>query len=107
MPLDANQKVFFPGTGEKLQLLANRFATVEPFTPPIAEETLKLVSGELGIKPSALVQPCRVAVTGSYVGPSLYETLAIVGREKVVERLNNVASQIPPSGIAPNLDPKV
>jgi glutamyl-tRNA synthetase len=37
-----------------------------------------------------LVHPLRVAVTGSTIGPSLYHLLEIVGREKILRRLEKV-----------------
>jgi glutamyl-tRNA synthetase len=34
-----------------------------------------------------LVHPCRLAVTGKPAGPSLYHLLEVLGKEKVMQRI--------------------
>jgi glutamyl-tRNA synthetase len=41
----------------------------------------------LGVKPGEVIHPVRVAATGRTVGPGLFETLAVLGRERVLQRL--------------------
>ena len=45
------------------------------------------VSDELGVKRGEVIHPTRVAATGRMVGPGLFETLAVLGRDRVLERL--------------------
>ena len=56
------------------------------------EEALKaLVEGvceEKGAGMNAVAQPLRVAVTGSTVSPSIYETLLILGKQKALARID-------------------
>jgi glutamyl-tRNA synthetase len=59
------------------------------------EGALKQLCEELGEKPRTVYLPIRVAVTGSRVSPGLYESLELLGREKVLARLGLVDS--PPS----------
>jgi glutamyl-tRNA synthetase len=40
------------------------------------------------VKVGAVVHPTRLAVTGSNAGPSLYHLLEILGKEKVVARID-------------------
>jgi glutamyl-tRNA synthetase len=50
--------------------------------------TLVLEEGEkLGLNLRKAQAPLRLAVTGSLVGPPLFESLEVLGREKVVQRL--------------------
>ncbi len=104
IPAEAYQTVLTPGVDLKLQPLANRFEMVSPneFTASYAEQALKQVSGELQVKPKELVHPCRVAISGSYVGPSLYHALEVLGRDESVRRIREAMQHIPPSGIAPS-----
>jgi glutamyl-tRNA synthetase len=44
----------------------------------------------LGEKRGAAAQPIRVAISGSAVTPPLLETLALLGREKTLGRINRV-----------------
>ena len=54
-----------------------------------------------GVKAGALIHATRVAVTGRAVSPGLFEVLALLGRDRVVERLvaleRYLASQTPAS----------
>ena len=55
------------------------------------EAKLKESAVALGVKAGELVHPARVAVTGKSIGPGLYETLEILGRERVLERFKRAA----------------
>jgi glutamyl-tRNA synthetase len=39
------------------------------------------------VKVGALVAPVRVAVTGSAVGPSLYHLMEVLGKDRVLARI--------------------
>jgi glutamyl-tRNA synthetase len=56
------------------------------------EDALRGVLDELGLKPRQGFQPIRVAVTGSAVSPSLFESLELLGRETTLRRLRARAS---------------
>jgi glutamyl-tRNA synthetase len=60
---------------------------VEPWEAPSIESALKALCDELGRKPREVFAPIRVAVTGSKVSPGLYESLELLGKPAVVERL--------------------
>jgi glutamyl-tRNA synthetase len=47
-----------------------------------------------GVKPGKAQAPVRVAVTGTTVGPPLYEPLAVLGRDEVVRRLRRARERI-------------
>src|SRR5436190_3408835 len=79
------------------RLLAVReaFALLENFDAASLETTLKAVAAQLGVKVGALVHPSRLAVTGSNAGPSLYHLLEILGKEKVLARVDRALQQMP------------
>ena len=54
-----------------------------------AEMPLRSLADELGLKAGQLFGILRVAVTGQKVSPPLFESMAIIGKEKVLERLQN------------------
>ena len=78
--------------GEQGQsVLGAAIAALEPlseWTPEAIETALKgaLVDG-LGLKPRQAYGPVRVAVTGSTVSPPLFESMALLGRERSLARL--------------------
>jgi glutamyl/glutaminyl-tRNA synthetase len=53
---------------------------------------LKNTAANLGVKVGAIVHPTRLAVTGSNVGPSLYHLLEVLGKEKVIARIDRARS---------------
>lgn len=57
------------------------------FTAANAEEPMRAVAEELGLKAGQLFTVLRNAVTGQEVSPPLFESMEIVGRETVLARL--------------------
>ncbi|VAX37502.1 Glutamyl-tRNA synthetase @ Glutamyl-tRNA(Gln) synthetase [hydrothermal vent metagenome] len=80
---------------KKFVLLSERLAGVEAFEAAVVEKTFKNLMEELGIKPSEMVRPIRVAVTGKDSGPGLFEIMSILGKEKIIQRLGNVFKENP------------
>jgi len=76
----------------RLQALRDAFGTLETFDAGEIEATLKTTAANLGVKVGAIVHPTRLAVTGSNVGPSLYHLLEVLGKEKVLARMNRALS---------------
>ena len=69
-----------------------RLAQVEPFDAPALETALRALADERDVKPGVLIHATRVAVTGQAVSPGLFEVLELVGRERVLSRLDEVIS---------------
>ncbi len=89
--VEARAKALTPESRALLQRLAVQFQEVALFKAAELEITLKQLAGELGVKAGALVQPCRVACTGRMVGPSLYHLMEVLGRVRVIARLQRAA----------------
>jgi glutamyl-tRNA synthetase len=62
-------------------------ATLAEITPADAEPPLRLLIEQLGMSPGQVFGILRAAVTGQTVSPPLFESMEIVGKEKVLERL--------------------
>jgi len=63
-------------------------SALEKFDADNIETTLKSTATKLGVKVGAIIHPTRLAVTGSNVGPSLYHLLEVLGKEKVLARID-------------------
>jgi len=63
-------------------------AEIEPFEAEAMEPPMRALAGELGLKAGQLFGPVRWAVTGQKVAPPLFGSLAILGRERVLARLD-------------------
>ncbi len=85
---EAAAKHFTPENAPRLSALRAAFATTEPFDAATLEVTLKNLAAQLGVKPAVLVHPARLAATGATAGPSLYHLLEVLGRERVLARID-------------------
>ncbi len=72
----------------EFKLLAERLSSVSDFNIKTTEEAFRSLVEELGIKAGDLVHPVRVALTGKAVGPGLFDTMVVLGKEKTVTRLS-------------------
>jgi glutamyl-tRNA synthetase len=86
--VDSVAKHFIPENKSRLEAVRTAFAAVENFDAANLETTLKATAANFGLKVGALVHPTRLAVTGSNAGPSLYHLLEILGKEKVLARID-------------------
>jgi glutamyl-tRNA synthetase len=60
---------------------------LEAFDAPSIEAALRALVERLECKPKQLYQPLRVAITGTTVSPGIFESLAALGREEAVARI--------------------
>ncbi|MDO9042072.1 MAG: glutamate--tRNA ligase [Desulfocapsaceae bacterium] len=88
-PLEKNL-LKFPDLKEWLPLLADRYQALEQFTTEETERVAKELAEEKEVKPGVIVNGMRTVVTGQLAGPSMYDILMTLGRDKVVQRLRNV-----------------
>ncbi|MDP2940588.1 MAG: glutamate--tRNA ligase [Candidatus Omnitrophota bacterium] len=84
---EAKQKFLAKDLSREFTLLIERLNGLESFDAQLIEAVFRGVVAELNLNASDLVHPVRVALTGKTIGPGLFETIAILGKEKTVERL--------------------
>jgi glutamyl/glutaminyl-tRNA synthetase len=89
---EAKAKALTPAAKPVLEKLQAAFSAVAEFNATQLEASLKSIATELGVKAGALVQPCRMACTGRLVGPSLYHLMEVLGRDRVLARLQRAAA---------------
>jgi glutamyl-tRNA synthetase len=89
---DSVAKHFVPENKSRLEAVRTAFAGLENFDAANLEAMLKGTAANLGLKVGALIHPTRLAVTGSNAGPSLYHLLEILGKEKVLARIDRALS---------------
>ena len=66
----------------------------EAFEPHELESALGRVLAEREVKPGKLYQPIRVAITGTSVSPGIFESLAVLGRERSIERIERAVERL-------------
>jgi glutamyl-tRNA synthetase len=90
---EAAKKSFVPENKPRLERLRAAFAAADPFNAATLEAVLKATATELGVKAGVLVHPVRLAVTGNPSGPSLYHLLEVLGKKKVMARIERALMQ--------------
>ena len=82
-------KVMQDGAPERLAKAREALASAEPFTAESVEAALRSVVEELGAKPGEIFQPVRVAISGSTVSPGIFESVAVLGRDETLARIDD------------------
>jgi glutamyl-tRNA synthetase len=76
------------GGVECLKAAREALARAEPFTVENVEAALRKVVESRGTKPAKVFQPVRVAIAGSTVSPGIFESVALLGREETLARID-------------------
>ena len=97
-PEAAAQFLDGPATGSILTALRERVAKVPQLNRETAEEAVRGLSADLGIHSRQIIHPVRVALTGKTVGPGLFELMGLLGKDRVVSRLDRALAWIQRSG---------
>jgi glutamyl-tRNA synthetase len=88
------EKVFGkPEAATRLSALGQEFAKVDNWNAETLESILKNLAPTLGCKTGDLVHPARVAVSGRSVGPSLYHMLEVMGKDRVLARMQRAGEK--------------
>jgi len=72
-----------------LKGLKQAFQSLDVFDETAIENAIKSCAESNGLNAGKLIQPLRVALTGKPVGPGIFETLILLGKEKVIQRLED------------------
>ena len=84
----ARERWLDPGGREILAEARERLANVEEFDITSIERTLRDLVSERGVKPGEVFQPLRVAIAGQTTSPGIFETVALVGRDETLRRID-------------------
>jgi glutamyl-tRNA synthetase len=80
----------FPDLATWLPQLAERFAALPEFSAEETERVSREMADELQVKPGVLINGMRTVLTGQLAGPSMFDIVITLGREKVVARLSRI-----------------
>src|SRR3954447_11368717 len=81
-------KVMGDGAAERLEAARQAIEGVEPFGVDSVEVALRGLVERLGVKPKDVFQPIRVALTGTTVSPGIFESVAALGRDESLARID-------------------
>lgn len=72
--------------------LAEELKALNDFSHTSIENKFKEVAEKEGIAPGSVMQILRVAISGVPAGPAIFEMIALIGKEKVIARLEKAIS---------------
>ena len=81
------------GGVENLRAARDALAAAEPFTTESVEQALRSVVESRGAKPGAIFQPVRVAIAGRTISPGIFESVALLGRDETLRRIDRALSR--------------
>jgi len=89
-----DRKFLKPGILDLLEEIKGTLAGTEDFSEKGLERVFLDFLEKKQIKLGKIAQPIRVALTGRTASPGLFEVMAVLGREKVLDRLERAISHI-------------
>jgi glutamyl-tRNA synthetase len=91
-PHAINTHLKVPRLSEHVTALVRALRDVVPFDEPHVETAVRQTAEQQDIKAAPLIHATRVAVTGRAASPGLFEVLVLLGRERTVARLEQLAA---------------
>ena len=88
------RKVMKDGALPLLREALEALRAVEPFEPAELESSLGRILAEHDVKPGKLYQPIRVAISGTSVSPGIFESLAVLGKDRSIERIERALERL-------------
>jgi glutamyl-tRNA synthetase len=76
------------GDSPYLQEVREALAVTDSWEPNEIEIVLRRIVDQEDVKPKQVFQPLRVALTGTTVSPGIFESVAALGREETLARLD-------------------
>ena len=90
-PRAVRKRLLKEGAAEILLGARDALSKAEPFNEEHVEDAVRRIAEHKGLSGAAVIHPIRVAVTGKAVGPGIFETLVLLGKEKTLARLDKAA----------------
>jgi glutamyl-tRNA synthetase len=76
------------GGASLLREARDALSAAEPFNEDTVEAALRGVVDRNGVKPGKVFQPVRVAIAGTTASPGIFESVALLGRDATLERID-------------------
>ena len=91
IPIEKEEEVVLSQHKKDLvQAIIDALDTVQEFTPKNVQEAIRTALKEKGAGLRDIAHDCRMAITGTGVGPGLFDMMSIIGRDLVNSRLKQI-----------------
>lgn len=81
-------------TPELLAKLADSLQALSEWNHDACDHALRALAEAAGVKAALLINATRVAIVGQAVAPPLFDTMVVLGQERVVHRLRNAVQEL-------------
>jgi len=77
-----------------LELLISKLSSLDDFSVDSVESVFSVILDETGLKLGKVGPTVRVALTGGTVSPGIFDVVAVLGRDRVIERLEKALASL-------------
>jgi glutamyl-tRNA synthetase len=84
-----------PSVPQLLAKLADALAALPDWNHDACDHASRAVAEAAGVKAGLLINATRVAIVGQAVAPPLFDTMVVLGQDRVVRRLRSAVSSMP------------
>lgn len=85
------------GAPDVLKGVSERFGALETLTAANTEQVCRQYAADHGLKNGQVFHPVRVAVSGRTKGPSLFHMLEVMGKDRVLRRIEKAVARLAPA----------
>ncbi len=78
---------------KNIELFAEKLAELDDFNPENIEEICRALAEKNNFKAAEIIHPARMAISGKTRGAGLFETMELLGKIKVIDRLKKAAKK--------------
>jgi glutamyl-tRNA synthetase len=79
---------------EALAAARDALAALDGFSAADVESALEPIPAKMDLGAGKVYQPIRVAITGSTVSPGIFESVAVLGREETLARIDSTLARL-------------
>jgi glutamyl-tRNA synthetase len=79
---------------DALQAAREALASLSDFSTAAVESALEPIPERLGLGAGKVYQPVRVAITGTTVSPGIFESVAVLGRDRTLDRIDAALARL-------------
>lgn len=96
------RKIMKNEAGTALEAVKVALAELADFTAESVESAVGPIPERLDLKPGKVYQPIRVAITGTTVSPGIFESVAVLGKDETIARIDTALAKFADSPTIPD-----
>ncbi len=99
------KKVMKPAVAAPMQLARTTLGGLREWDPDSLERELRALLEREELSARRVLQPIRVAISGSTISPGIFESLAVLGRERSLDRIDAALERLSRPDASADWDP--